>query len=314
MRRLFLLLSVLGCGLDVTPPPKPNALPVEASASAALLEWSEPVHLGPTINTAGLEQGPELSPDGLSLYFSSGRSGGMGGNDLWVAHRASLDSPWETPQNLGPTVNTSSNEGSPGLSRNGRLLFIPSNRPGGLGGNDIYVSQRSDATDDFGWSMPVPLGPEVNTAAFEAGPKFVRLPGRRDYDTFIYFPRGQGTVQDIYEAPIGHDGMPLAPATLVSELNDPSTSDITPAITANGKQALVASERAGTLGAFDLWLYSREHVADPWGTPVHLDAPLNTTAVEFQQSLSHDGRTLVFASTRPGGLGNFDIWMATRLR
>jgi hypothetical protein len=314
MRSLFLLIPLLGCGMDTTLPSKPNALVLEQDASAALPEWSEPVNLGPAINTAGLEQGPNLSPDALSLYFSSGRAGGLGGNDIWVAHRASLDSPWETPQNLGPTVNTVSNEGSPGLSRNGLLLFLPSNRPGGLGGNDIYVSQRSDPLDDFGWSVPVSLGPAVNTAAFDAGPKFVHLPGRRDYDTFLYFSRGQGSVTDTYEAPIDHDGMPLASATLVSELIDPSTAELTPAISSNGKEALVASERAGTLGAFDFWFFRRDHARDPWGPGVHLDAPLNTAYVEFQPALSNDGRTLVFSSTRPGGLGNFDIWTATRLR
>lgn len=302
---LLVLLPLLGCAAE-------PAIPFQPNASRFRQEWSEPINLGAAINTAGLEQGPSLSGDGLSLYFSSGRAGGYGGNDIWVAHRASLESPWETPQNLGPTVNTSSNEGAPGLSRNGLLLFIPSNRPGGLGLNDIYVSQRSDPNDDFAWGVPMSLGPDVNTAGFDAGPTFVQLPDGNDYHRFVYYTRGQGTVTDIYAAPVDHNGMPLSPATLVAELNDPATADNRTAITANGKEAFVASERAGTLGAFDLWYFTRDHARDPWGPGQQLDAPLNTTAVDFQPSLSNDGRTMVFASTRPGGFGNFDIWMSTR--
>ncbi|PYO84611.1 MAG: hypothetical protein DMD65_02625 [Gemmatimonadetes bacterium] len=51
---------------------------------------------------------------------------------------------------------------------------------------------------------------------------------------------------------------------------------------------------------------------EPWSTPEHLGAPLSSTANDVQPTLSYDGRTLVFASTRTGGLGGSDIWMATR--
>jgi hypothetical protein len=302
-----LALLLASCG-----PQSPDILVFGQQSSLGESEWSEPVNLGALINSPGLDQGPELSGDDLALYFSSGRPGGHGGNDIWVARRASIDSPWEAPQNLGSVVNTSANEGSPGLSRDGLLLFIPSNRPGGSGGNDIYVSRRSDPQDDFGWSAPVSIGTDINTAAFEAGPKFVRVPGHGQH-TFVYFNRTPtGGTADIYAAPIGHDGLPLGPATLVAELSDPATSDNTAAITNNGKEAWVATERPGTLGAFDVWLFTRQNTDDPWGPAQHLNAPLNTASVEFQLSLSHDGRTLFFASTRPGGLGNFDIWMSTR--
>jgi hypothetical protein len=50
-------------------------------------------------------------------------------------------SDWSAPMNLGPIVNSSSNEGGPAVSKNGRSLYFASTRPGQLGGNDIYVSQ-----------------------------------------------------------------------------------------------------------------------------------------------------------------------------
>ena len=70
--------------------------------------WGTPVNLGPTVNTAYEECCPDISADGLSLFFWSGRPGGFGGRDLWVTARATTSDPWGPPVNLGPTVNTSS--------------------------------------------------------------------------------------------------------------------------------------------------------------------------------------------------------------
>jgi len=104
------------------------------------------VNLGATINTAANEQGPALSNDGLSLYFGSDRAGGFGIFDLWVSHRACVDCPWESPVNLGATVNTAASETEPSLSIDGHLLFFTSARPGGAGGQDIYLTRRSNPT------------------------------------------------------------------------------------------------------------------------------------------------------------------------
>src|SRR5581483_6014029 len=68
--------------------------------------WGTPVNLGPMVNTTSNDQHPAISKDGLSLYITSDRSGGFGGNDIWVSHRASRDAPWGAPVNLGSTINT----------------------------------------------------------------------------------------------------------------------------------------------------------------------------------------------------------------
>ena len=65
--------------------------------SFATSEWSVPVNLGPQINTAASEGNAALSKDGLSLYFQSNRSGGVGGSDIWVSQRASGDASWGRP-------------------------------------------------------------------------------------------------------------------------------------------------------------------------------------------------------------------------
>jgi hypothetical protein len=273
--------------------------------------WSEPVNLGTPINTANADQSPALSPDGLSLYLASDRQGGLGATDLWVAHRASHDAPWEPPVNLGTVINSPGIESGPNLSPDGHLLFFQSNRPGGLGSNDIYVSHRSNPHDDFGWKPPVNLGPDVNTAAAEVAPWYAQ----RDADgPTLYFARGPSNLlTDIYSVPISRDGRTRGPATPVVELN---TSDFTEGrmtVRTDGREIVFFSNRPGGLGGTDLWAATRRSVHDPWSTPLNLRPPLNTADQDLLPFLSRDGRTLLFTSTRPGGLGDFDIWMATRI-
>src|SRR5207245_7767016 len=86
----------------------------------------------------------------------------------------------------------------------------------------------------------------------------------------------------------------------------------TPTSPAAAMEPLLHPPPAGTLGFADLWVATRQSVREPWSTPVNLGAPLNTTAFDQQPSLSHDGRTLVWASDRSLGVGGLDIWMATR--
>ncbi|PYO84612.1 MAG: hypothetical protein DMD65_02630, partial [Gemmatimonadetes bacterium] len=188
-------------------------------------EWSEPENLGAPVNSAAGEMNPALSPDELSLYFVSTRAGGFGGADIWVARRPSLDSPWEEPVNLGPGVNGPGIEASPSISIDGHLLFFSSDRPGGQGSNDIYVARRADKNDDLSWGPATNLGPDVNTAGFEAGGFY--LQSGEDGSANLYFSRGPNTVAlDIYYAPVTTDGETRGPAVLVTEL-----SDLSPTIT-----------------------------------------------------------------------------------
>ena len=80
--------------------------------------------------------------DGLEIFITSSRSGGEGAIDLWVATRESTLDPWSTPVNLGPTINTQYNDGGPALSCDGTTLYFYSDRPGGSGDRDLYVTTR----------------------------------------------------------------------------------------------------------------------------------------------------------------------------
>src|SRR6266404_1405505 len=93
-------------------------------------DWSAPVNLGPTVNSGSDDFHPAISPNGLSLYITSGRTaGGFGGSDIWVSQRASPHDAWGTPQNLGPNINGPFNDIAPDFSADGHWMFFSSNRP-----------------------------------------------------------------------------------------------------------------------------------------------------------------------------------------
>src|SRR6267378_4571506 len=224
-RRTLAALTVLGLLVACGPNSDQVVFQLEADRFANS-EWSEPVNLGAPVNSSVNDMNAALSPDELSLYFVSGRAGGLGGVDIWVSRRASLDSPWEEPVDLGPNVNSPGLEASPALSADGHLLFFSSDRPGGQGSNDIYVARRTDKNDDLSWGPAVNLGPDVNTAAFEAGG--VYLQSAEEGAVNFYFVRGPNTVAlDIYAAPVNTDGESGGPAELVAELSiqDPTITD-----------------------------------------------------------------------------------------
>jgi len=280
--------------------------------------WSEPVRLAAPVNSPCQDQTPTLSKDELALYFTSNRQGGLGNDtpdgwqdsfDLWVATRASRDDPWATPLNLGSPINTSDNEAGPALSPDGRLFFFY--RWVGTGQRDIYVSRRDP--NDLGWETPLSLGPDVNTTNSEAGPTFLRHEG--DGDGTLFFYRGDSPITtDLYAVRVTKDGVTLGPAVAVPGLNS-TVEDNHASVSRDGREIFFNSRRPGAVGGagFDIWVATRENVHDPWSTPVNLGEPVNSRFAEFHPNLSFDGRTLLFISgAGRGGLGGFDIWMATR--
>lgn len=95
------------------------------------------------LNTAFDDQRPNIRVrDGLEMFFESSRTGTLGLADLYVSTRASISSPWQTPVSLGAAVNSAAGESRPSLSFDGRELYFHSNRPGGVGSDDIYIARR----------------------------------------------------------------------------------------------------------------------------------------------------------------------------
>lgn len=308
--KLFATLAPVCFGLACdreSDPVEPGVLPVAVQMSPAGAQWSEwsiPVNLGPTVNSPFADNIPDLSRDGLSLYFSSNRPGGSGAGDLWVSRRASVDDAWGFPVNLGPTVNSSAGDLGPNVSPDGHYLFFTSNRPGGLGLNDIWVSRRADVHDDFAWETPVNLGSPINGPGFDAGPE-LRRPE-------FYFVRGPaGTAFDIYVSMV--KGNSFEPPQPVVELNS-SANDLRPSVRFDRREILFSSDRPGGVGGEDIWVSTRQSAAGPWTVPVNLGPLINTPFTDIQPALSEDGTMLFFTSNRPGGLGLGDLYVSMRRR
>jgi Tol biopolymer transport system component len=104
-------------------------------------DWGTPVNLGTTVNSSVHDGPSSISADGLLLFFSSGRPGGVGDHDLWVTTRPTLGEPWGPPLNPGGPLNTTYGEWCPSISPDGLSLYFgdyQAPRPGGVGGEDIW--------------------------------------------------------------------------------------------------------------------------------------------------------------------------------
>ena len=285
---------------------------VSDSVTAARFgEWSAPVNLGSLVNSPFDDISPHVSKNGLSLYFASTRTAdSFGGEDIWISRRATDGDPWGMAVNVGPMINASSNERAPALSRDGHFLFFNSDRPGGFGGSDIWVSWRAHIHDDFGWEEPVNLGAAINTAAFEGGAAFLESDGAgRPQLYFVSNRPGGAGMQDIYVSTMS--GGWFGPSVRVAELSS-QHSDLSPAIRHDGLEILIGSNRPGTLGLNDLWVATRRTIFDVWSDPVHLGFVINSASNETFPSLSSGGRTLLFNSNRSDSVGGLDLYMVSR--
>jgi outer membrane protein OmpA-like peptidoglycan-associated protein/tetratricopeptide (TPR) repeat protein len=122
--------------------------------------WSEPLNLGPTINSKDWDSQVSISADGKTLVFASKRDGGFGSSDLWISRKDSSQR-WQLPVNLGNKINTSGSEDSPFLHPDGKTLYFSSNNLSPrLGGYDIY---KTILQSDGSWSTPENLGFPINS-------------------------------------------------------------------------------------------------------------------------------------------------------
>ena len=135
-------------------------------------EFGTPRNLGSAMNQPGFDGGPSASNDGLTLYFVSDRPGGAGGSDLWFVQRTTSADRWSIPVNLGPTVNGKDMDASPSISSDGLELYFDSNRSGGQGEWDVWVTTRASLSSP--WELPKNLGPLVNSEAGDGTPQLTR--------------------------------------------------------------------------------------------------------------------------------------------
>ncbi len=138
--------------------------------------WSEPSKLGAPVSSDGDEWEVAIAGNG-TLYFSSSREGGLGDMDMYRARR--VDGGYPTAENLGPPINTSSGDDLPYIAPDESYLIFASDRPGGLGYRDLYISFQIDGA----WTDAHNLGRPINSEYWDIYPS-VSPDGR-----YLFFTR-----------------------------------------------------------------------------------------------------------------------------
>lgn len=210
-------------------------------------DWTQAVNLGKPINTDDNEGAQTITADGKQLFFiGCNRKTGLGSCDIYRSLRNGKN--WGNPENLGSPVNSSKWESQPSISADGKTLYFVSNRPGGLGGMDIWVTQLAPNGE---WTIPRNLGEPINTPFSEETP-FIHPDGKTLYFTSNGHV-GMGE-KDIYVTRMDSVGVWSTPQNLgypINTWNDEQGLFVA----ASGENAYFSSDREGGLGKLDLYSF-----------------------------------------------------------
>ena len=271
--------------LELPDGPVPDAGPT-LDSEPALGPWGSPIRIEEL--SIGSPRSPGLSPDRLHVYFGVG--------DLYTASRASIEAAWPTPV-LIEELNTSAGEADPHVSADGLTLWFGREQVA-TSTWDIYVSVR--ASVDHPWGEPLPVD-ELNTAADEGSPS-VTANGL----ILVMHSTRQGDA-DVFLSSRASPGTPWTTPVPISEVNT-SLAEVDAAISPDGLDLYVTSDRPDGHGQRDLYVATRGSISDSFGAAINIDE-LNSSFLEESTWVSEDSRVIFFA--RHEG-GSFGIYRATR--
>lgn len=206
-------------------------------------QWGPARNIGEPVNDGYHNSTLALSADGKTLFVYRDDNGG----DIFYSN-LEPNSTWTYPQPLSEYINSSFAEKSVSMSPDGELLFFSSNRPGGLGGIDLYMS-RKDSNGK--WSRSVNLGPVINTEFDEESP-FIDYDGKT-----LYFStkgrKGMGgydIFKSVYDSTANEWGEPV---NLGYPINTPD-NDVFFVSTKDGERGYYASVRDDGQGYTDIYM------------------------------------------------------------
>lgn len=260
------------------------------------------------INSPYSDLAPIISADGNTMYFTSNRPGGVGGQDFWMSRRVggewttpvnitSLNTPqnegpdtitadektmyytgcnrrpdgsdkcdiyvsykdangvWTPGKNIGPPINTDYEEANASVSPDGKILYFTSNRPGGQGGYDIWMSVLQP---NGKWGQPINLGPTINTPMWE-GIAFAAADGV----TLYFSSNGHGGFgnADVFKTTRKPDGSWTEPENLGGLINSPY-NDIYFTFPASGDYAYFSSSAEEGLGQEDIYAIPKKLILE----------------------------------------------------
>jgi len=225
-------------------------------------EWGKNYNIGAPINTHYNEGSPTISPDGQIIIFAAceeldgygpGRKG-LGSCDIFFVKN--LGEKWSSPINMGPPISSNAWDAQPSYASDGTTLYFVSNRKGGLGDADIWVSQL---TKEGVWGQPENLGPKINTSGREEA-VFIH----QDNQTLYFTSDGQIGMGglDIYvtkKDANGNWGDPVNLGYPINTFNDENGL----IVGASGEIAFFSSNREGGYGGLDLYMFELHKAVRP---------------------------------------------------
>lgn len=217
-------------------------------SSASSDGWKMAMNLGRPINTDDNEGAQTITADGKQLFFigCNRKRTGLGSCDIYRSLRNGER--WGVPENLGSPVNSAKWESQPSISADGKTLYFVSNRPGGLGGMDIWVTRLAPNGE---WSVPRNLGDVINTPYSEETP-FIHPDGKTLYFTSDGHV-GMGG-KDIFVTRMDSMGNWSTPENLGYPINTWKDEQGL-FVVASGQKAYFSSDRKGGAGKLDIYSF-----------------------------------------------------------
>jgi hypothetical protein len=320
--RAACLLSALACACSS------GKVVVLGSGSPVLYHFDAPVLVAELASTSRTDN-PTLTSDLLEIYFTTDRVSGNG--DVWYATRATPDAPFGTPAAV-TAVNGDTFETSSAISGDGLTLWFGSDRVGGAGGIDIWVSQRASRTS--AWSTPVDVL-SLNSPADD----IPRPPGQHALVMPMSSELATPNRYQTYLAARPNTGAPFAAPVPIPNLDYTDSSTVDGFLTDDGLTMFFSSApvtppadaatpvdagkvdagrtvdagKGGDAGAAssDLFVAFRRSTSEDFVETETL-TDLNTPADERDPWLSPDGTTLYFTSDRGGVLNIYTAHVQPR--
>ena len=265
-------------------------------------------NLGASINGKEGDYFPSVTADESMLLFTSRRAGSTGGKDadgiydedLWFSLKKG-DGTWDAPKNFGAPVNTKNNNGIASFTGDGQ--YVVCGRCGetdGYGNCDIYGTTLSGNN----WGTPVNLGAVINSTEWDA-----QVSISADGKTLIWSSMRSGGFgnEDLWMSKKNDKGEWTSPKNLGSTINT-SGNEYSPFLHPDGKTLYFSSNNLSPrIGGLDIYKTTLQDDGK-WTTPVNLGYPINTEFNDLYFVLTPSGIKGYFASNRPGGQGNNDIY------
>jgi hypothetical protein len=208
-------------------------------------QWSATKNIGSPVNSTVHDATVGIDPAGDRMIIYRTQRGLVSGDLYEINYHVGQ---WQPPVQLTPMINSDAHEPSASIAPGGEEIYFTSDRPGGYGGRDLYRIRRLPNGE---WSLPLNLGPRINTAQDEDAP-FIHSDGL----TLFFSSNGHGTMggYDVFKATLLDADMNgwSAPQNMGYPLNTVN-DDIYFTLSADGTVGYFSSERSGGLGMQDIY-------------------------------------------------------------